>query len=106
MLHHITICMGSSCFARGNERNVRTIQEFIHGHGIEAKVELTGSRCQNCCANGPRMLVDGVPYEQVDWEKLTGILNRILVDEEPEEAKLFREKLCGNHQCENKLPTE
>ena len=31
MKHDIVICMGSSCFARGNKRNLKIIEEYPKG---------------------------------------------------------------------------
>ena len=34
----ITLCMGSSCFSRGNGKNLPRIQEFLKDHGLAAQV--------------------------------------------------------------------
>ena len=47
---NITVCMGSSCFARGNQENLAYIEEYIKEHGIDANIELEGMRCENKCA--------------------------------------------------------
>ena len=41
---NITVCMGSSCFARGNQQNLAFIESFIQEHGLEAEINLAGSR--------------------------------------------------------------
>ena len=51
--HNITVCMGSSCFARGNQQNLETIENFIKENGLEAEIELSGSRCEGKCVTGP-----------------------------------------------------
>ena len=35
MKHTITICMGSSCFARGNKRNLKIIEEYLARYKID-----------------------------------------------------------------------
>ena len=35
---NITVCMGSSCFARGNQENLAYIEEYIKEHGIDANI--------------------------------------------------------------------
>ena len=40
----ITICMGSSCFSRGNSTNAEVIQRFIADNGLEDKFSVRG--CQ------------------------------------------------------------
>ena len=55
----ISICMGSSCFARGNSLNLAAIEEHIAQEGLQAEIELSGCRCENHCAQGPNVRVDG-----------------------------------------------
>lgn len=51
----ITVCMGSSCFARGNAENLSFIENFVKEKGLDAKIDLCGSRCENKCATGPHV---------------------------------------------------
>jgi NADH:ubiquinone oxidoreductase subunit E len=62
----IIICMGSSCFARGNERNLRTIEEYLRDHQLEKAVDLRGSLCMGACADGPNIMIDGQIYHGLD----------------------------------------
>ncbi len=55
----IKVCMGSSCFARGNAANLDYIENFIKEHGLDAKIEVIGSRCENKCATGPNVIING-----------------------------------------------
>lgn len=72
---NITVCMGSSCFARGNQQNLTFIEEYIKEHGIDAEIDLEGTRCENKCASGPNIYVNGVEYNAVDIDKLREILD-------------------------------
>lgn len=36
----ITVCIGSSCFARGNELNVEVIQKYLEEHHLKDEVDL------------------------------------------------------------------
>lgn len=74
MKHKIKICMGSACFARGNSENLENIENFIKNSGLDADIELTGSRCEDKCAQGPNITVDGTEYSAVDSNKLQEIL--------------------------------
>lgn len=73
----ITICMGSSCFARGNERNLAFCEEFLAERGLQDEVdlELIGSLCTGNCADGPVVIVDGRTYRRVDRGVMGDILN-------------------------------
>ncbi len=70
----ITVCMGSSCFARGNAENLEFIETFIKENNLEAKIELSGSRCEGKCADGPNIIINGKEYRNVTIEILKEIL--------------------------------
>lgn len=70
----ITVCMGSSCFARGNGANLEIIEEWIALHGLAAEIDLSGTRCEGRCAAGPNLIVNGRNFERVDRETLLDIL--------------------------------
>jgi NADH:ubiquinone oxidoreductase subunit E len=76
----ITICMGSSCFARGNEKNVALCEEFLAERGLrdDVDVELGASLCTGNCANGPVVVVDGKTYTNVDRGVMRDILERVV----------------------------
>jgi NADH:ubiquinone oxidoreductase subunit E len=75
---NITICMGSSCFARGNENNLKLIEDYLASHPkMEAHVELRGSRCMENCKNGPMLLINGTQYTNLDSGSLFDILNEL-----------------------------
>ena len=65
---NIVICMGSSCFARGNEKTVEACESFLAERGLkdEVDVDLGASLCTGHCAEGPVVVVDGKVYTHVD----------------------------------------
>ncbi len=72
----IRICMGSSCFRRGNRMNLEFIEQYIDEHGCAAEVELVGSRCEELCRQGPNLQINGQMYHGVDLEMLSGLLDQ------------------------------
>lgn len=72
--HTIVICMGSSCFARGNRRFLPILEEFLVERGLKDQVEITGSRCEELCAEGPNLVIDGKRYQHVDEGMLLDVL--------------------------------
>ena len=74
---NITVCMGSSCFARGNQQNLAYIEAFIKAHDIEADIDLAGARCEGKCALGPNVIINGVEYNSVNEEMLEEILTKL-----------------------------
>ncbi len=57
--NRIVICMGSSCFSRGNSLNLELIREHLRQAGISARVELSGQLCQERCSEGPNLMING-----------------------------------------------
>jgi NADH:ubiquinone oxidoreductase subunit E len=72
----IVICLGSSCFARGNSENLAALDEFLHKQGLNAVVRLSGKLCQDECKLGPNLAVAGEIHHEVTPEKLRQILQQ------------------------------
>ena len=70
----ISICMGSSCFARGNDKNLALLEEVIKVNNLELKVDLMGSRCENICSKGPTIKVNDVYQYAITKEAIVEIL--------------------------------
>lgn len=75
----IQICMGSSCFSRGNSRNLEIIKDFIKEHDIDANVYMKGHLCAKKCEQGPIIEINGKIYKQVSESGITKILESILL---------------------------
>ena len=75
--HTITVCMGSSCFARGNQENLDFIEDYIAKNNLDAKIELAGSRCEGKCATGPNIVIDDNFFTEVTKEKLEQLLKEL-----------------------------
>ena len=66
--HRITICMGSSCFSRGNSVNAELVQRLIQEGKVRAELqeaEVSGTLCEGLCKDGPIIIIDGVIHRQV-----------------------------------------
>lgn len=74
----IVICMGSSCFSRGNRWNLNTIQEYLRQRGVEAQVELRGDLCQGECKKGPNLTINGIFFHEVAPAGLIPLLDQHL----------------------------
>lgn len=74
MVSEIKICMGSACFAKGNQENLDFIKEYISENNLETKIEITGTLCENKCAQGPRIIFDGVECVNCTKEKILEML--------------------------------
>ncbi len=69
----ISICMGSSCFARGNQRNLEVIEQYQQAHQLE--IELRGCRCEGECCSGPNIRIDGKLFSGIDEGTLIDLLS-------------------------------
>ena len=71
----ITICMGSSCFTRGNNINLKVIQKYLADHNLDARIHLTGSLCQEQCRKGPVIYLNEEIHTQVEVSDLPDLLD-------------------------------
>ena len=74
MTSEIKVCMGSACFAKGNQENLEYIKEFIEENGLDAKIKIIGSLCENKCSVGPRIYIDNIEHIQVSRTELINLL--------------------------------
>ena len=74
----LNICLGSSCFARGNKKIVHAIQSYVEDHELGDKVELKGGHCFGNCANGPILKVGDKMFESVNYIDVIDILAKEL----------------------------
>lgn len=77
MTTEIKVCMGSACFAKGNQENLTFLKEYISEHNLDAKITIAGSLCENKCENGPRIIVNDREYTNVTSEDLSKILKEL-----------------------------
>lgn len=77
MTTEIKVCMGSACFAKGNQENLEYIKEFIAEKGLDAEVSIVGALCENKCEVGPRIIINEKEYTKVNKEKLEEILQLV-----------------------------
>lgn len=71
----LQICLGSSCFSRGNKKIVKIIQEYITEHDLAGKVNFHGGHCFSKCEKGPTLLADGKYYHQLTEDSVIAILD-------------------------------
>lgn len=76
----ISLCMGSSCFARGNRQVLQKIEQFIDRHQLSEQVQLKGHLCNNECGKGPHLIIGQQHYEGVKPEQIDSICREHLGD--------------------------
>ena len=75
MSDEIIICMGSSCFSRGNKSSLGIIKKYLKDKGLENKVVFRGSHCFGECENGPVLNIGGRKFTRVVPEIVTELLD-------------------------------
>jgi len=70
------ICLGSSCFSRGNKDVVMFIREYLRKNHLDDKVIFKGARCMGRCSNGPNLNINGVTIEGVTLARIESILEK------------------------------
>jgi NADH:ubiquinone oxidoreductase subunit E len=74
----IEICLGSSCFARGNKQLVQDIKAFIVENQISHKVNLKGKHCFGVCEKGPNVKINDEVHEYATSERVLEVLESAL----------------------------
>lgn len=70
----VVICLGSSCFSRGNKKLLQVISNYIKEKGIQDRIHFHGGHCFGSCAEGPILKVNDKIYTEVDELKVMEIL--------------------------------
>jgi len=71
----VVICLGSSCFARGNKQLVKIVNDYLRDRNLLNKVRFHGERCFGQCAVGPSLKLDGIIKERLDEDIVIAVLD-------------------------------
>ena len=74
----ISICLGSSCFSRGNNENLDIILNYIKTNQLEADIDFQGCLCTGNCTEGPLLTINEKTYTKVDPTTVIDILNHVV----------------------------
>lgn len=74
----IVVCMGSSCFSRGNNKNLEVIKDYIRKNNLNCSVNISGNLCEDKCSKGPNVKINERLYTDVEPNMLLEILNHTL----------------------------
>ena len=70
------ICLGSSCFSRGNKELVTFIREYLKKNYLEDKVVFKGDRCMGRCSKGHNIRIGDKVIEGISLSNIEEILDR------------------------------
>jgi NADH:ubiquinone oxidoreductase subunit E len=74
----IVICLGSSCFSRGNRICLGIIEKYLKDNNLEDKYFFRGSRCFDKCEKGPVLKIGDTIYEGVKPDEIRNLLRKSL----------------------------
>ena len=75
----IVICLGSSCFSRGNRLCMGIIEKFLKENKLEERYFFHGSRCFDKCERGPILRIGDKVFEGVQPDDLPSLLKKTLL---------------------------
>ena len=70
------ICLGSSCFSRGNRDVVAFIRDYLKKNHLEDKIIFKGARCMNLCNSGPNLKINDRIIEGITLAGIESILDK------------------------------
>jgi len=73
----VTICLGSSCFSRGNGKTLQAVKEFFDKNNLNDSVFFHGELCTGNCSKGPILKIEEELHEEVDSEGAIDILKKV-----------------------------
>jgi NADH:ubiquinone oxidoreductase subunit E len=76
----VVICLGSSCFARGNRTTVKLINDYLKSRNLMSSVNFHGGHCFGRCAKGPVLKIDDEFYEKLASESVNALLDKFFKD--------------------------
>ncbi len=71
----IVICLGSSCYRRGNRQILELIKDWLKRNNLEESIDFRGELCTGNCAKGPVIKIDGETIH-VDQNSIFHILEK------------------------------
>lgn len=77
----IMICLGSSCFARGNKATLKAIVKYLDEHKLKEKVYFHAGHCFGRCAEGPIVKINDKVFTGVNEDNIIDILTNELYED-------------------------
>ena len=77
----ITLCMGSSCFSRGNKKVLQVIRDYLSGKGLAELVKFKGCHCMGQCEHGPNIRISDLTVHHVDHALVIDTLEKAIFEQ-------------------------
>ncbi|PKP47976.1 MAG: electron transport complex protein RnfG [Bacteroidetes bacterium HGW-Bacteroidetes-11] len=76
--NQIIICMGSSCYSRGNRVSLELVKAWLSERNLEAEIGFKGQLCSGLCSKGPVITINDHVYQDVHPANIINILKTAL----------------------------
>jgi NADH:ubiquinone oxidoreductase subunit E len=77
----ISICMGSSCYPRGNRETLEKLKIYIRDNNLAEQIIMKGNLCEGLCKDGPNIRINGVIYHDIDYYSVLKVIEEIFGQE-------------------------
>lgn len=75
---NVVICLGSSCYSRGNAKTLEIIKDFIKQNNLNDLIDFRGKLCTKNCNHGPVLFIDDQKYLNIHSSEILKLLKREL----------------------------
>lgn len=76
--NEIMICLGSSCFSRGNQETLAVIKSYIQQQNLSVNLTFKGKLCSGLCNEGPIVVINDEIFKEVSADTIIPILEKKL----------------------------
>jgi NADH:ubiquinone oxidoreductase subunit E len=78
----VELCMGSSCFARGNSQTLAALESYLQESGSADYVDLIGHLCMGDCSKGPNIRIGDTTYQGLPADEVVQLVVHELKERE------------------------
>jgi len=75
----IVICLGSSCYPRGNNHILEVIKKYLNDNKLKEEVDFTGQLCTGNCSQGPVLHINDKVYKEINETIVIRLLDELFV---------------------------
>ncbi|MBI9036025.1 MAG: NAD(P)H-dependent oxidoreductase subunit E [Bacteroidales bacterium] len=73
----VVICLGSSCYSRGNARTLEVVKEYLAKNKLAEKTDFRGKLCSNDCNHGPVLTINDQKHHNVTETSAVAIMDSV-----------------------------
>lgn len=71
----VIICLGSSCYSRGNAKTLEVVKDYLAKNQLIGQTDFRGKLCSNDCNHGPVLTIGDHKHLNVNDSSVIKILD-------------------------------